>query len=97
MLIQRDQRWFDRASEFVPQRFFDDGERHFARGAYIPFGAGPRACIGRGFALFEGTLILATILQHFHLRRTKVGEPLHEAQISLHPKGGLRVTIEPRQ
>ena len=49
------------------------------------------------FALFEGTLILATILQHFHLRRTKGGEPLHEAQISLHPKGGLRVTIEPRQ
>jgi cytochrome P450 len=94
--VQRDQRWFDRPNEFVPQRFFDDGEKHFARGAYFPFGAGPRACVGRSFALFEGTLVLATILQQFHLRRSKRGEPEQEAQISLHPKGGLRVTLDPR-
>ena len=94
--VQRDERWFDRASEFVPHRFFDDGEKHFARGAYIPFGAGPRACIGRSFALIEGTLVLATILQHCHIRRSQQGEPEHEAQFSLHPKGGLEVTLEPR-
>ena len=94
--VQRDERWFDRASEFVPQRFFDDGEKHFARGAYFPFGTGPRVCIGRGFALFEGTLIMATILQQFHLRRSETTEPEHEAQISLHPQGGLKVTLEPR-
>lgn len=96
ILVQRDERWFDRAMEFVPQRFFDDGEKQFARGAYIPFGAGPRACIGRGFALFEGALVLATILQHFHLRRSEQDEPEQEAQFSLHPKGGLQLTLEPR-
>jgi cytochrome P450 len=97
MLVQRDERWFDRAGQFVPQRFFDDGEKHFARGAYFPFGGGPRACIGRGFALFEGTLVLATILQQFHLRRDETAEPALEAQISLHPQGGLQVTLEPRR
>jgi cytochrome P450 len=96
ILVQRDERWFDRADEFVPHRFFDDGEKHFARGAYFPFGAGPRVCIGRSLALFEGALILATILQRFHLRHAAVGEPEQEAQISLHPKGGLKVTLEPR-
>ena len=96
ILVQRDERWFDRAMEFVPHRFFDDGEKQFARGAYIPFGAGPRACIGRGMALLEGTLVLATILQHCHLRRTEKGEPETEAQFSLHPKGGLQLALEPR-
>jgi cytochrome P450 len=98
VLTHRDRRFFDRPDDFVPHRFLNDGEKSFARGAYIPFGAGPRACIGRGFAQFEGTLILATLLQRFSLSlRGDQGEPEQEAQVSLHPKGGLQITLQRRQ
>lgn len=96
-LTHRDERWFDRPDEFVPHRFLGEGEKLFPRCSYVPFGAGPRACIGRGFALLEGTLILATLLQRFSLRLGRdQGEVELEAQVSLHPKGGLQMHLEPR-
>ena len=96
-VTHRDARWYDRPTDFVPHRFLGEGEKSFPPCAYVPFGAGPRACIGRGFALFEGTLILATLLRRFHLVLSHdQGPPELEAQISLHPKGGLRVKLQPR-
>ncbi len=96
-ITQRDGRWFDREDDFVPHRFLNDGEKTFPRGAYLPFGLGPRACIGRGLALLEGTLILATLLGRFSLRLAEgQGEPEQEAQISLHPRGGVRLHLSPR-
>jgi cytochrome P450 len=93
-VIQRDARWFHDPLRFQPRRF--EAEDAIRRGAFLPFGAGPRACIGRGFAMMEGTLALARLLQ-----RVRVGlkdpskEVEMEAQVSLHPKGGLRVTVDP--
>ena len=96
-LTQRDARWFDGQDVFVPHRFLSDGEKNFPRCAYLPFGAGPRACVGRGMAMLEGTLILATILQRFSLRLpAEFQEPVPEAQISLHPRDGLTLKLEPR-
>ena len=96
-LTQRDGRWFDMEDSFVPHRFLSDGEKQFQRCSYIPFGAGPRACVGRGLAMFEGTLILAAILQRFTLRLPEDHqEPVMEAQISLHPKNGLHLILDSR-
>ena len=96
-LTQRDARWFDAQDSFVPHRFLSDGEKSFHRCAYLPFGAGPRACVGRGMAMLEGTLILATVLQRYCLRLSDdFVDPVPEAQISLHPRGGLRLMIAPR-
>jgi cytochrome P450 len=92
-VIQRDARWFPDPLQFQPRRF--EAEDAIRRGAYLPFGAGPRACIGRGFAMMEATLALACLLKRFRLG---LPDPLKEAemeaQVSLHPKGGLRVTLE---
>jgi len=97
VITQRDSRWFDSQDRFIPHRFLADGEKTFPRCAYLPFGAGPRACVGRGLAMFEGTLILATVLQRLNLRLPEGREePIPEAQISLHPRGGLRLKLEPR-
>ena len=96
-LTQRDARWFDGQDSFIPHRFLSDGEKNFHRCAYLPFGAGPRACVGRGLAMLEGTLILATVLQRFSLRLpSDFEEPVLEAQISLHPRDGLTLKLEPR-
>ncbi len=63
--IQRDPRYFDDPLEFRPERFVGDFERSLPKGVYMPFGAGPRICIGNGFALLEMQLVLATLMQRF--------------------------------
>ena len=63
----RDPRAFIDPLVFDPARFAPAAERALPRGAYIPFGAGPRVCIGNQFALLEAQIILATIAQKFTL------------------------------
>ena len=62
---------------------------------YLPFGAGPRVCIGSHFALIEAQLALATMVQRADMRMqaTSVGpEPL----VTLRPRGGLPAIVSPR-
>jgi len=87
-VTHRDPRFWDRADQFEPERFLPEraAERH--RFAYIPFGNGPRKCIGYSFALTEAQLILATIIQHYQLT-LKPGYPVEPDPIfTLRVKGG---------
>lgn len=96
-IMHRDARWFDDPTAFRPERFAAGFEERIPVCAYIPFGAGPRACIGRGMAMLEATLILTSVLQQFRLRPAAgQATPVAEAQISLHPQGPVRVAISPR-
>jgi cytochrome P450 len=63
--IQRDARWFTDPDIFNPDRFVPDFEKTLPKGVYMPFGSGPRVCIGNGFAMLEMQLVLATLLQRF--------------------------------
>lgn len=83
-------KFFERPEEFSPERFLPENEKNLERGAYAPFGGGPRVCIGNQFALMEGQMVLAHLAQHlrFELVDTEVDvEPL----VTLRPKGGLHV------
>ncbi|MCX8063297.1 MAG: cytochrome P450, partial [Anaerolineales bacterium] len=62
-LTQRDRRIWEAAEEFRPQRFL--GGRHTPPFAYVPFGGGPRACIGAAFGQLEARLVLTFLLRHF--------------------------------
>ncbi|MBK9055192.1 MAG: cytochrome P450 [Chloroflexi bacterium] len=64
---QRDSRWYDQPQQFNPDRWRNGLEQTLSKGAYFPFGLGPRICIGNGFAQMEAQLLLATIAQRFHL------------------------------
>ncbi|MGZ8366681.1 MAG: cytochrome P450 [Nitrospira sp.] len=86
--------WRD-PEQFMPERWLD-GERPAARYAYLPFGAGPRACVGIHFASMEGPLLLALIGRRYDLQLAQERvEP--QLMVTLRPKGGIRMTIAPRQ
>jgi cytochrome P450 len=80
--------------QFLPERWLDD-QRPRSRYAYMPFGAGPRACVGIHFASVEGPLLLALIGRCYDLQLAQEHvEP--ELMVTLRPKGGLRMTLQPR-
>jgi cytochrome P450 len=92
-VMHRDGRFFDEPLRFRPSRFAS--EDSIKRGAYLPFGAGPRACIGRTFAMMEGTLALASLLQRYRVKPVDPAKDVEvEVQVSLHPKGGLPILVE---
>ncbi len=82
--------YFPNPRRFDPDRFSVERETQIPRNAYIPFGSGPRNCIGRGLAIMEGPLILATLAQHFHLEL----EP--DTRLKLKFLLTLRLTLRPK-
>jgi cytochrome P450 len=71
-----DARFFPEPEAFKPERWLDPNfEKNLPKGAYFPFGAGPRICIGNGFALMEAPLVLATIGSRFRLEPITAPEP----------------------
>ncbi|OYU30949.1 MAG: cytochrome P450 [Comamonadaceae bacterium PBBC2] len=86
-VIQRDPRWFESPDAFKPERFLP-GAPEIPRGAWMPFGTGPRVCIGQHFAMLEMGLIAAMLMQRFRLEWPE-GERW--------PKGDLAVTLRPAQ
>lgn len=85
-ILHRDERWFPDPDTFDPARFL--GKPSWPRYAYLPFGAGPRVCIGQNFALMEAHLVLATLLQRVVPERLE-REPVPDPKFSLRPRAGL--------
>jgi cytochrome P450 len=87
--------WED-PDRFDPDRFSPARSADRPKFVYIPFGAGPRQCIGNHFALIEAHLVLATLAQRFRLRLVP-GHPVEPwALISLRPRFGMPMVIESR-
>jgi cytochrome P450 len=82
---------------FDPERFTPAAVAARHRFAYLPFGGGPRICIGNGFAMAEAQVILATIAQRYRVRLAEGHAVEPVGLITLRPKSGLWVTLEPRR
>jgi cytochrome P450 len=95
LLHRRAESWPD-PTRFDPDRFDDQEARRSARGDYVPFGAGPRLCIGRDLALVEATLVLAALLRDRRVLPGGPADPRVDALVTLRPHGGLRLVLEPR-
>ena len=85
----RDPRWFDEPLAFRPQRWDDDLAKRLPRFAFMPFGGGPRICIGNRFAMMEAMLILATVAQSFTFANEAKQPIVPSPSITLRPKGGV--------
>jgi cytochrome P450 len=78
---------------FDPARFAPENEAKLERYQYMPFGAGPRICIGMAFAMLEATAMLATLLQHARFAPVEGHEPYPVARVTLVPRGGMPLRV----
>jgi cytochrome P450 len=88
-------RWSD-PDAFDPARFAPEKESAIPRYQYMPFGAGPRICIGMAFAMIEATAILAALLQGTRFERAGE-EPFPVARVTLIPQGGVQLKVWMRE
>lgn len=95
--MHRDSRFFAEPEAFRPERWTAELEQSLPRYAYLPFGGGPRICIGNRFAMMEAVLLLATIARRFRLRLASSDEIKPFPSITLRPVGGVPVRLEARQ
>ncbi|MCS6871909.1 MAG: cytochrome P450 [Anaerolineae bacterium] len=96
-VMHRDPRYFPEPERFIPERFSKEREAEIPRYAYLPFGAGPRICIGNSFAMLEARLILATVAQRFKLALVKDHPILPEQLFTIRPKYGVKVVASVRE
>lgn len=92
-LIHRNPKYWEQPETFEPERFSPERASSRARMAYIPFGAGPRACAGVMFALAEAQIILAVICQRIFFRLAPGHQAVLEPRITLRPRGGMPMSI----
>ena len=93
-LTHRHPDFWDEPERFSPERFHAATARD--RFAYFPFSGGPRQCIGAGFAMQEMQLLVAMVAQRWHLRAISDAPVGVEPLVTLRPRGGLRLRLEPR-
>ena len=95
-LMHRDARWFPEPQAFRPERFAD-GAPGIVRGAFMPFGTGPRVCIGQHLALAELAVIAALFLQRFSVTAPQgMAPPEPVFNITLRPREALHLGLTRR-
>ncbi len=95
--LHRHERFWIRPDAFDPDRWSEEAGRASARAAYMPFSSGPRVCPGAGFAMAEGVLLLALVLQRFEFAPVEGAVPVPVAHLTVRARDGiqLRVTVRP--
>ena len=96
-ILHRHRRLWDNPERFDPTRFTKEASEKRPRFSYLPFGGGPRVCIGATLALTEATLILAVLGQRFRLRLKEQQEIKLQTRITLRPKNGMVTILERRR
>ncbi|MCB8981416.1 MAG: cytochrome P450 [Ardenticatenaceae bacterium] len=92
-VTHRHPEFWDDPERFDPQRFTPERKAERPRYAYLPFGGGPRQCIGNSFAMTEATLLLTSIVQRYRLTLLPGTTVEIEPLITLRPKGHLMMTL----
>jgi cytochrome P450 len=95
-LLHRHERLWQQPALFDPERMAPERAESRPRYAYLPFGGGPRICIGAGFAMQEAILIVAALARRFRLRLAPGAKVEPVGLITLRPQGGLPMTVERR-
>ncbi len=96
-IVHRHRRLWQDPDAFRPERFLPPALEAIERGAFIPFGLGPRICIGQGFAMQEILIVLATILPAFHFHLAEPAAVVPQSRITLRSAGGMPMIVTARR
>ena len=91
--LHRNHLLWDDPDQFDPDRFVD--EKAIDRFAFLPFGDGPRICIGAQFAMTEAQIILASLINKFRFERIEGQDPEPVMVLTLRPEGGAKLKVTP--
>ena len=96
-LIQRNRDNFPCPHAFEPARFADPEQAEACRRAYMPFGKGPRVCVGAGFAMQEAMLVIGSVVQAFRLACPPgAAKPQPVSRLTLRSEKGIFLDLAPR-
>jgi cytochrome P450 len=87
---------WDDPDRFDPDRFSPERRARILRTQFMPFGFGPRTCIGASFAMMEGVSILATLVRGAVLEWDGKHLPEPLSRVTLRPRGGMPLRVWPR-
>ena len=90
-IIHRHGGWWQEPNRFQPERFEKQAMRSIPQGAFLPFGLGPRACIGGAFSMAEAALVLARLLPRFSLTVENASDIAPSVHLTLRPNVPVRV------
>ncbi len=94
--VHRHRKLWERPDAFLPERFHPGRRETIDRYQYLPFGAGPRVCIGTSFAMQEAVIVLAILLSRFRFETTAATRPWPVQKLTTQPQGGLPMRVVTR-
>jgi cytochrome P450 len=95
-IVHRHRQLWERPHEFDPDRFKTDSAKASLKRAYMPFGLGPRACMGAGFAMQEGALIIAALVSRYRFAPVPEHQPETAGRLTIRSRNGILVRMERR-
>ena len=95
-VLHRHKLLWELPDHFVPERFLPQNRAAVDRFAYLPFGAGPRVCIGASFAIQEAVIVLATLMRAYRLTLTPGFDVEPVQRVVLRARGGMPMTLTRR-
>mgnify|MGYP000377401550 FL=1 len=95
--VHRDPRFYDDPMAFRPERWTDEMRAELPSLAYFPFSAGPRRCVGDRFAMLEAKVVLATLLQRYHLELVSSLELDLVGTITTRPRDPVKMRAHERE
>jgi cytochrome P450 len=95
--IHRHRKLWERPDAFMPERFHPGNREKIDRFQYLPFGAGPRVCIGASFAMQEAVIALAVLLSRYRFDTVTSTNPWPVQKLTTQPQGGLPMRVTRRQ
>lgn len=93
--LHRHELYWEKPRAFMPERFLPENRGNISRFQYLPFGAGPRVCIGATFAMQEAVIALAVLMKRYRFDVTPQTDPWPVQKLTTQPRNGLpmRVTL----
>ena len=95
-VVHHDSRWWKEPEKFDPTRFSEENEPDIPKYAYLPFGGGPRICIGNHFSLMEAQILLAMMVSRYQVSHAPNTKIIPLRRVTTFPKDGIQMIVKSR-